>query len=121
VSCGGGIIILANILFSKVQIAQVSCGGDMLGGHTLALSKHGRTFAWGYGPACGIGSSSEVRAPVLVRKYFGVEQQTAAYKGDSEEYKIDFIQRRRIKGIVRHNNIEEKKHILCNDGERNNY
>eukprot|EP00929_Paragymnodinium_shiwhaense_P118624 TRINITY_DN90539_c0_g1_i1.p1 TRINITY_DN90539_c0_g1~~TRINITY_DN90539_c0_g1_i1.p1 ORF type:complete len:1456 (-),score=250.84 TRINITY_DN90539_c0_g1_i1:160-4296(-) len=56
---------------SRVTIVQVTVGGDMLGAHTLAVSRTGRLYAWGYGPACGVGTTSNVATPTLVTKFLG--------------------------------------------------
>jgi len=55
----------------RIQVVQISCGGDIIGAHTLALTRHGRVFAWGYGPATGTGTSENVSKPKLVTKYYG--------------------------------------------------
>ncbi|CEM12726.1 unnamed protein product [Vitrella brassicaformis CCMP3155] len=39
----------------KTAIMSVAAGGGMLGAHTLALSRCGRVWAWGFGPATGLG------------------------------------------------------------------
>eukprot|EP00930_Biecheleria_cincta_P057367 TRINITY_DN43318_c0_g1_i1.p1 TRINITY_DN43318_c0_g1~~TRINITY_DN43318_c0_g1_i1.p1 ORF type:complete len:1350 (-),score=217.80 TRINITY_DN43318_c0_g1_i1:35-4024(-) len=57
---------------SRVNVVQVAVGGDMLGAHTLAVSRTGRLYAWGYGPACGLGSMKKhVSTPTLVSKFLG--------------------------------------------------
>lgn len=56
---------------SRVTVVQVAVGGDMLGAHTLAVSRNGRLYSWGYGPACGLGSVSNVATPTLVTKFLG--------------------------------------------------
>lgn len=56
---------------SRVNVVQVAVGGDMLGAHTLAVSRTGRLYAWGYGPACGLGSMKHVNTPTLVTKFLG--------------------------------------------------
>lgn len=56
---------------SKVNVVQVAVGSDMLGAHTLAVSRNGRLYSWGYGPACGLGSTANVSTPTLVTKFLG--------------------------------------------------
>jgi len=56
---------------SRVTIIQVSVGGDMLGAHTLAVSRNGRLYSWGYGPSCGLGTVSNIKTPTLITKFLG--------------------------------------------------
>ncbi|CAD7967043.1 unnamed protein product [Amoebophrya sp. A120] len=64
----------------KMIIVQVSCGGDMLGAHTLALTQFGRLYSWGYGPATGLGKASEiVRKPTLVKQFYGFASNSGKY------------------------------------------
>lgn len=56
---------------SRVTVVQVAVGGDMLGAHTLAVSRNGRLYSWGYGPACGLGSVNNVSTPTMVTKFLG--------------------------------------------------
>lgn len=56
---------------SRVNVVQVAVGSDMLGAHTLAVSRNGRLCSWGYGPACGLGSTANVSTPTLVTKFLG--------------------------------------------------
>lgn len=56
---------------SRVTVVQVAIGSDMLGAHTLALARNGRLYSWGYGPACGLGSTPNVGTPTLVTKFLG--------------------------------------------------
>eukprot|EP00439_Symbiodinium_sp_Y106_P040425 s4385_g4.t4 len=62
-----------------VNVVQVAVGSDMLGAHTLAVSRNGRLYSWGYGPACGLGSTANVSTPTLVTKFLG----TGAGEGGS--------------------------------------
>eukprot|EP00392_Amoebophrya_sp_AT5.2_P004039 g4044.t1 len=78
---------------SKVQIVQVSCGGDMIGAHTLALTRHGRLYAWGYGPATGTGVSQTVTRPTLVKQYYGFASSTPKYHDLAASNGVDEIQR----------------------------
>eukprot|EP00928_Gymnodinium_smaydae_P074912 TRINITY_DN57929_c0_g1_i1.p1 TRINITY_DN57929_c0_g1~~TRINITY_DN57929_c0_g1_i1.p1 ORF type:complete len:319 (+),score=32.41 TRINITY_DN57929_c0_g1_i1:73-1029(+) len=55
----------------RVHIVQVAVGGDMLGAHTLAVSRAGRLYSWGYGPACGLGRTRNARTPTLVTTFLG--------------------------------------------------
>lgn len=64
---------------SRVNVVQVAVGSDMLGAHTLAVSRNGRLYSWGYGPACGLGSTANVSTPTLVTKFLG----TGAGEGGS--------------------------------------
>mmetsp|Transcript_118921 Transcript_118921/g.296718 ORF Transcript_118921/g.296718 Transcript_118921/m.296718 type:complete len:1283 (-) Transcript_118921:31-3879(-) len=57
---------------SRVTVVQVAVGSDMLGAHTLAVSRTGRLYSWGYGPACGLGSTTNVGTPTLVTKFLGM-------------------------------------------------
>ena len=56
---------------SRVNVVQVAVGSDMLGAHTLAISRNGRLYSWGYGPACGHGTTANVSTPTLVTKFLG--------------------------------------------------
>lgn len=56
---------------SRVTVIQVAVGGDMLGAHTLAVTRKGQLYSWGYGPACGLGSTGNVSVPTLVTKFLG--------------------------------------------------
>lgn len=54
----------------RLQIVQVSVGGDLIGAHTLAVSKHGRLYAMGHAKACGINTrSTTVKVPMLVTEF----------------------------------------------------
>jgi alpha-tubulin suppressor-like RCC1 family protein len=54
----------------RIQISQVSVGGDLIGAHTLAVSSQGRLYAWGNAKACGVGRSDfEIVRPTLVSKF----------------------------------------------------
>ncbi|CAJ1419039.1 unnamed protein product [Effrenium voratum] len=72
---------------SRVNVVQVSVGSDMLGAHTLAVSRNGRLYSWGYGPACGLGSTANVSTPTLVTKFLGTgagESGSGRQKQDME-------------------------------------
>lgn len=56
---------------SRVTVIQVAVGGDMLGAHTLAVTRKGQLYSWGYGPACGLGTTGNVSVPTLVNKFLG--------------------------------------------------
>eukprot|EP00927_Polykrikos_kofoidii_P043480 TRINITY_DN37556_c0_g1_i1.p1 TRINITY_DN37556_c0_g1~~TRINITY_DN37556_c0_g1_i1.p1 ORF type:complete len:1416 (-),score=178.09 TRINITY_DN37556_c0_g1_i1:131-3763(-) len=43
----------------------------MLGAHSVAVSRTGRLYSWGYGPATGTGSTENIRTPTLVTKFLG--------------------------------------------------
>ena len=51
----------------------------MIGAHTLALTKHGRVYSWGYGAATGTGTTSDVLKPTLVTKYYGFASNNSKY------------------------------------------
>ena len=36
-------------------------------------------YAWGYGPACGVGTSDDVEKPTLVKQWFGVAANNKYY------------------------------------------
>ncbi|CAE8600777.1 unnamed protein product, partial [Polarella glacialis] len=56
---------------SRVTVVQVSVGSDMIGAHTLAVSRSGKLYSWGYGPGCGLGGTKNVSVPTLVTKFLG--------------------------------------------------
>lgn len=72
---------------SRVTIVQVAVGGDMLGAHTLAVSRTGRLYGWGYGPACGVGVTGNVTTPTLVTTFLGTGD-SAAGRRDPEEVEL---------------------------------
>ena len=56
----------------RLQIVQAAVGGDLIGAHTLLVSKHGRLYAMGQAKACGISgtsASSTVKVPTLVTEF----------------------------------------------------
>ena len=62
---------LVESLHPRHDILQVSCGGDLLGAHTLAVSRSGRLYAWGMTRACGLGPLEDevVARPTLVTEF----------------------------------------------------
>ena len=51
----------------RVLICDVSCGGDLLGLHSGAVSHSGKVYTWGNGTACGSGNLKACLLPQQVR------------------------------------------------------
>lgn len=92
---------------SRVDIVEVAVGGDMLGAHTLAISRTGRLYSWGYGPACGLGSTRNVATPTLVTKFvgFSASELSSSRPQDIEATGLG----RHLHGRYRHRPIAHKR------------
>ena len=56
----------------RLEIVQIATGGDLMGAHTLAVSAHGRLYAWGCASACGqepSDSDDTVDKPTLITEF----------------------------------------------------
>lgn len=62
----------------RFQIVQVATGGDLMGAHTLAVSAHGRLYAWGTARACGLGGKEDevISRPSMVTDFIREDSTT---------------------------------------------
>ncbi len=58
-------------LSERLEIVQIATGGDLMGAHTLAVSAHGRLYAWGCASACGLepAETNTVDKPTLITEF----------------------------------------------------